>query len=303
MDIPGRIRKVSTNGAITTVAGSKTTNFSGDGGPATRAGLNRPTGVGVDTAGNLYIVDAGSYRIRKVTADGTINTIAGTGKPGTSGDGGPAASAAIEGLSCIAVSSAGTVFFADSRQADAVSFVRALKVQMTPPAINKGGIGPVFSSNHCATGRISIFGSNLASATATWNNDFPTSLGGTGVTINSKPACLWYVSPTQVNLQAPDDTTQGSVSVVVTTSGGTATSIITLGQFGPSFNLLDSTHIAGIIFRSDGSGLYGGGAYDIVRPTGSSPGYKAVAAKPGDTVELFGVGFGPTNPTVAAGKA
>ena len=96
---------------------------------------------------------------------------------------------------------------------------------------------------------------------------------------------------------------RGSVSVVVTTGSGSATSSVTLGQFGPSFSLLDSKHVAGIILRSDGSGAYGGGTYDIVGPTGTSLGYKTVAAKAGDVLELFGVGFGPTSPTVPAGQA
>ena len=150
---------------------------------------------------------------------------------------------------------------------------------------------------------VSIFGSNLAAAATTWNADFPTLLGGTSVTIDNQPAYLWYVSPGQINLQAPDDMARGSVSVVVTTGSGSATSSVTLGQFGPSFSLLDSKHVAGIILRSDGSGAYGGGTYDIVGPTGTSLGYKTVAAKAGDVLELFGVGFGPTSPTVPAGQA
>ncbi len=150
---------------------------------------------------------------------------------------------------------------------------------------------------------VSIFGSNLAAAAATWNGDFPISLGGTSVTINNKPAYLWYVSPSQINLQAPDDTATGSVNVVVTTSAGSAPSMVTLGPFGPSFSLLDNKHVTGIILRSDGSGTYGGGTYDIVGPTGTSLGYKTVAAKAGDVLELFGVGFGPTSPVVLAGKA
>ena len=83
-------------------------------------------------------------------------------------------------------------------------------------------------------------------------------------------------------------------------SGGTQTSTVTLGEFGPSFSLLDGKHVAGIIVRSDGSGAYGGGTYDIIGPTGTSLGYPTVAAKAGDTIELFGVGFGPTNPSVSA---
>jgi uncharacterized protein (TIGR03437 family) len=73
-------------------------------------------------------------------------------------------------------------------------------------------------------------------------------------------------------------------------------STITLSQFAPSFFLLDSTHVDGIILRSNGSGAYGGGTYDILGPTGNSLGYATVAAKAGDTLELFGTGFGPTNP-------
>jgi uncharacterized protein (TIGR03437 family) len=120
--------------------------------------------------------------------------------------------------------------------------------------------------------------------------------------IDGKAAYLWYVSPTQINLQVPDDANTGSVPVVVSTAlGGMAMTTVTLARFAPSFNLLDAKHVAGIIVRSDGSGAYGGGTYDIIGPTGSSLGYPTVAAKAGDTVELFGVGFGPTNPAVPAG--
>jgi uncharacterized protein (TIGR03437 family) len=141
------------------------------------------------------------------------------------------------------------------------------------------------------------------SATSTWNGDFPTSLAGTSVTIDGKSAYLWFVNPTQINLQAPDDTATGTVAVVVTTATGTATSTVTLAPSGPSFSLLDAKHVTAIILRPDRKGDYGGGAYDIVGPTGSSLGYATVAAKAGDVVELFGVGFGPTSPGVPAGQA
>ena len=173
------------------------------------------------------------------------------------------------------------------------------------PSITPGGIVPVYSSaNTIQPGSwISIYGSNLATGTATWSGNFPTLLGGTTVNINNKPAYLWFVSPTQINLQAPDDTATGIANVVVTTSNGTAASTVTLAPFGPSFSVLDGKHVAGIILRSDGSGAYGGGTYDIVGPTGTSLGYKTVAAKAGDSLVLFGVGFGPTSPTVPAGQA
>jgi uncharacterized protein (TIGR03437 family) len=150
---------------------------------------------------------------------------------------------------------------------------------------------------------VSIYGTNLASVPATWTGNFPISLGGTSVTIDGKAAYLSYVSPGQINLQVPNDATTGAVPVVVTTGGGSATSTVKLAQFGPSFFTLDGSHVAGIIVRTDGSGAYGGGTYDIVGPTGTSLGYQTVAAKAGDVVELFGTGFGPTNPAVMAGQA
>jgi uncharacterized protein (TIGR03437 family) len=149
---------------------------------------------------------------------------------------------------------------------------------------------------------VSIFGTNLASAVTNSNGAFDITLGGTSVMIDGKSAYLVYVSPTQLNLQAPDDTFRGSVSVVVTTAAGSGSSTVTLGDFGPSFGVLDGKHVAGIILRSNGTGAYGGGTYDIIGPTGTSLGYATVAAKAGDIVELFGVGFGPTTPPVPAGQ-
>ena len=112
--------------------------------------------------------------------------------------------------------------------------------------------------------------------------------------VNNKPAYLWFVSPTQINMQAPDDTATGIVNVAVTTSAGTATSTVTLAPASPAFLLLDATHVAGFIVHSDQT-------TDILGPTGTSLGYRTVAAKAGDVVELFGIGFGPTNPAVPAG--
>jgi uncharacterized protein (TIGR03437 family) len=173
------------------------------------------------------------------------------------------------------------------------------------PAVTPGSIGPDLST----TGMIqpgewiSIYGTNLASAATTWTGNFPTSLGGVSVAIDGNGAYLSYVSPTQINLQVPNDSTTGPVPVVVTTPSGVATSTATLTHFVPAFFLLDSKHVAGIILRFDGSGSDGGGTYDILGPTGTSLGYRTVAAKAGDSVALFGTGFGPTNPVVLAGKA
>ena len=108
-----RIRKVDGAGIITTVAGTGAFGFSGDGGPATDAALGFPEGVAVDGAGNLFIANASSRRIRKVDGAGTITTVAGTGAFGFSGDGGPATAAALASPIGVAVDGAGNLFIAD----------------------------------------------------------------------------------------------------------------------------------------------------------------------------------------------
>ncbi len=109
-----RVRKVDPYGIISTVAGNGTQGFSGDGGPATSAQLSNPLGIAMDTASNLFIVDNGNSRIRKVTPDGLISTVAGNGIKGFSGDGGPATSAQFYGLEGIAVDIAGNLFITDT---------------------------------------------------------------------------------------------------------------------------------------------------------------------------------------------
>ncbi len=107
------VRRVTPAGRIETVAGSGRSGFAGDGGPAPAADLNHPLGVAVDPAGNLYIADAGNHRIRLVTPDGIIRTIAGTGAPGFSGDDGAATSAQLYFPSGVAIGPDGEIYIAD----------------------------------------------------------------------------------------------------------------------------------------------------------------------------------------------
>jgi uncharacterized protein (TIGR03437 family) len=116
-----RIRKVTKDGTIITVAGNGTQGYSGDGGPATSAQLDWPKSLTVDASGNLYITEGsslawranGNNRVRKVGLDGIITTVAGNGSYGFSGDGGPAISAQLNEPSALAVDSEGNLFIAD----------------------------------------------------------------------------------------------------------------------------------------------------------------------------------------------
>jgi sugar lactone lactonase YvrE len=110
-----RIRKVDTNGTITTVAGNGTPGYGGDDGPATAASLNEPTAVVVDSVGTLYIADYANNRIRKVSTRGIISTLAGNGLPGLEGDGGPAALSELRGPLTLALAGDDTLYIGDSQ--------------------------------------------------------------------------------------------------------------------------------------------------------------------------------------------
>ena len=109
-----RIRKITTSGIITTVAGNGTASFSGDGGQATAATLNQPDGVSFDASGNMYIADNANARIRKVTPSGIISTIAGNGTQGFTGDGAQATAAELHGpLGGVVSDASGNLYIAD----------------------------------------------------------------------------------------------------------------------------------------------------------------------------------------------
>jgi sugar lactone lactonase YvrE len=107
------VLKLAADGTVTTLAGTGVPGFSGDGGPATAAQLNGPSGVTLDSAGNLYITDTLNHRVRRITPDGTISTFAGTGVAGFSGDGGAATAAQLSMPAQTVVDSAGSLYISD----------------------------------------------------------------------------------------------------------------------------------------------------------------------------------------------
>lgn len=111
--VNNRVRKIFPSGIIRTVAGTGSTAFNGDGLSATTTNINHPSDIAIDNAGNLYISETGG-RVRMINSMGIMTTIAGTGVPGYSGDGGPGTAAMINGPNGIAADAYGNVYFCDA---------------------------------------------------------------------------------------------------------------------------------------------------------------------------------------------
>jgi len=309
------VRKIS-GGVITLVAGSATgvAGFSGDGGQAPGALLNHPTGVAVDSCGNVYIADSTNNRIRMVTVNGAITTIAGTGAFAYGGDGGPALSAQLFGPSAVAVDSSFNVYVADTQN----QVIRMLTPDSPPPCVTaKPAIrttqGVLSASDWGAFSTIApgswieIYGTNLApnKDKRQWTYaDFsglnaPTSLDGTTVAIAGQSAFIDYVSPGQVNAQVPSNIGLGPLPVTVSTAAGTSASYTVNvaptqpGLYAPASFVVNGKQYVAATF-TDG--------VTFVAPPGAIPGNTSRQAKPGETIIFYGIGFGPVNTGIPAGQ-
>jgi uncharacterized protein (TIGR03437 family) len=305
-----QIRKISVasgKAIISLVAGSPNglPGFYGDGGQATNALLYHPDGVAVDSAGNVYICDTFNNRIRMVTPDGIIHTIAGsTDLPGWTGDGGPALSAQFAEPTGLWVDAAGNLYVADL----ANNLIRKLTpntgppAALPPPAIRTSGNPGVQSATDfgaftgVAPGSwIEIYGTNLAPDTRGWTNaDFngiaaPTTLDRTTVTIGGQGAFIDYISPTQVNAQVPGTVGLGPQPVTVSTASGNSNAYtvnVNLQQPGllapPEFKIVGKPYVAALLTDNT----------TYVFPTNSFAGISSRPAKPGETIIIYGIGFG-----------
>ncbi len=168
-----------------------------------------------------------------------------------------------------------------------------------PPAITSVLNGASYQPGIEAGSWVMIQGTNLANTYPgrTWRNDeivdgkLPTSLDGVSVTIDGKPVFVYYISPTQINVQAPSDGVVGAVNVVVTNNGAvSAVATVQLQKFAPAFFMYLGTNYAVASLLPD---------YALVGDPSAVAG--TIAAKPGDILVLWGTGFGSTNPPVAAG--
>jgi sugar lactone lactonase YvrE len=140
-----QIFRVAADGTFSVFAGTGKYADNGDGGPATKAALEYPLGLWFDTSGALYVSDYDANRIRKITADGMISTVAGSGKSGFAGDGGPAAQAVLNGPTFFAADAAGNLYVLDNsrvRRIGADGNIATVAGAANPNAIDSGDGGP-----------------------------------------------------------------------------------------------------------------------------------------------------------------
>jgi RHS repeat-associated protein len=162
-----RIRKVSAAGTITTVAGTGTAGFTGDGGAATSATLSAPSAVQPTADGGYLIADTANNRIRKVSASGTISTVAGTGTAGFSGDGGPASAAALKAPFHLALLSDASLLIADrdNSRIRRIEAAAAPTLSATQPASPSSSLNPSILGSAASGTSIALFTSSTCSGT------------------------------------------------------------------------------------------------------------------------------------------
>lgn len=151
-----RIRKIDPSGIVTTYAGTGQTNCLGDGGPAIQACLDNPVDIRIDSEDALYIADSGHHRIRKITSNGIISTVAGTGQLGFTGDNGPADLATLDNPNALALDDEGNIFISDFGNHVIRKIAKSGKIN----TIAGNGSSSIGSSNVAAlsTGLGSVYG-------------------------------------------------------------------------------------------------------------------------------------------------
>ncbi|MGA2207898.1 MAG: Ig-like domain repeat protein, partial [Terracidiphilus sp.] len=266
-----RIRKVTTGGTISTVAGNGTAGYNGDNQAATAAELNSPTGVAVDSSGNIYITDTNNYRVRKVTAStGNISTVAGNGTNGYSGDGGPAAGAEVSTTGGAAVDVGGNLYFADMGNVR----IRAVgSSSRTTPTVS-----------HWPTAGAITYGQTLASSTlsggtASVGGSFVWTAPGTSPAAGMPYEGVMFVPSDQLHYNTVTDSMNVTVNPLTpTVSAWPTAGAITYGQTLASSTLSGGTASVGgsFVWTVPGASPAAGTPSEGVTFTPSSTNYAPV---------------------------
>jgi RHS repeat-associated protein len=247
-----RIRKVSTTGNISTVVGTGSATESGDGGPATSAGIKNPRGIAFDAAGNLLLADDGGY-VRKVSPTGSISSLAGTGTMADAGDGGPASSAGLNWPSSVAVDGAGNVYVGE--------YYRIRKIGTTGNISTIAGTGVNGNAGNGGSASAALF--NFVSSVA----------------VDGSSNELYFVDSASATLRhfsvAPPNTaniTYDANDHATVVNDGTTTITETLAPSGRVLRRVVTPNATGTPTEDTSFGYSGGGdspAYS--RPTSSGP--------------------------------
>jgi trimeric autotransporter adhesin len=190
----------ASSGTVTTIAGSGTSpGFGGDGGPAVAAQLNSPSSIAVDSGGNWYIADTSNNRIRQVTAAGVINTIAGTGTAGSSGDNGPASAAELNAPRAIAIDGSDNLYIADSgnnevRKITAAGTISTIANQLNnPTSVALGTQGSVYIADSGNNRIVEVTASGNASTFAKINGVLAVTVDSSGNVVAADASQVWSV--------------------------------------------------------------------------------------------------------------
>jgi uncharacterized protein (TIGR03437 family) len=286
------VREVNSSGIISTAAHG----FFGTCNPAPTPVASADVaanGLAVDSAGNLYIAEKSADCVQELETDGMVSAVAGGGA--TQGDGGPATSAALGGASAVALDSAGNLYIAGGsaiRKVSASSSQPSAKPIITPTTgvVN----GASYTIGMAANTWMTITGTNFTTVTDSWTvtgGVLPTKLDGVSVTIDGLPAYVDYISPTQINVLTPSNLTNQFPMVVVTNTVGSSVGVTVFNTPNmPAFFTWPNNQV--VATHED---------YTWAVKNGTFPGTTTVPAKPGETITLWGTGFGPTNPVPPAG--
>ncbi len=258
--VDNRIRRVATDGTITTVAGTGQDGYNGDNRPAKDAQINFGAFMTTDSENNLYFADTLNNRIRKITfSTGLISTVIGS-DDGNTGDGGDPATARISLPFDIAFDSAGDMYIADFGNFR-VRKVRAVTGTRTVASVSAASfLGASIAPESIVAG----FGTNLSSMILSATSvPLPTSLNATSVRVQDatgieRLAPLFFVAPSQVNFQMPIGTAPGTATVTITgTDGSISTGLMPVEAVAPGVftsNANGQGVPAGVVLRVRGDG-------------------------------------------------
>ena len=286
------IREVNSSGIISTAAHGFFGTCALSPTPVASADV-AANGFGLDSAGNLYIADKSGDCVQELETDGIVSTVAGGGV--TKGDGGPATSAELISPAAVALDTAGNLYIATSGAIRKVTASATQPSQKPIISTNSGVVnGGSFTPGIAPNTFITIYGTNLSATSNSWtvtDGILPTSVDGVSVSIGGLPAYVNYVSPTQINVLTPANLTDQFPVVTVTNSVGTRLGATVLSsEYMPAFFIWPENQV--VATHAD---------FTFAAKNGTFSGLTTVPAKPGETIILYGTGFGPTSPATPLG--